>query len=73
MRRKSQRVQEELELDLRILEGLVSSEKEENALRTARRDKARADAEWMQDVVRQQLQLEKEREAELDIMYQSVM
>ena len=50
LRRRSQQVQEELELDLRILEDLAVREAADQKVRTARREKARADAEWMRQV-----------------------
>lgn len=64
MRRKSKQIQDELvcaylnqdtiivvqELDLKILEQLASQEQDEVILQTARREKAKADAEWMKQV-----------------------
>ena len=50
LRRRSRQVQEELELDLRILEDLAVREAADQKVRTARREKARADAEWMRQV-----------------------
>lgn len=67
-----------------------TQEKEEQALLTTRREKAKADAEWMRkvtsssftpgnqtgttglstQVVAEQLKLEKDRESELDLLYQ---
>ncbi|PIK46686.1 putative trichoplein keratin filament-binding protein-like isoform X2 [Apostichopus japonicus] len=40
-------------------------------LKTARKEKAKADAAWMKQVVEEQLRLEKAREAELDMLYRS--
>ena len=50
LRRRSQQVQEELELDLRILEDLAVREAAGQKVLTARKEKARADAEWMRQV-----------------------
>ncbi|XP_073257231.1 trichoplein keratin filament-binding protein-like [Porites lutea] len=69
MKRKSREIQEALELDLKILEGLAKKEDKDKALQTSRREKARADAEYMRQVVADQLKLEQQREAELDMLY----
>ncbi|XP_064392251.1 trichoplein keratin filament-binding protein-like isoform X2 [Halichondria panicea] len=69
LRRKSQQIQESLELDLAILEDLAEKEKEEQSLHTARRERARADTLWMKEMVTKQLEIEKQRELELDNMY----
>ena len=60
------------ELDLKILEDLAEKEKEEEALATARREKEQFDAIWMKKVMEEQLALEKERELQLDLIYQYV-
>ena len=39
------------ELDLKILEQLAAQEKDEVILQTSRREKAKADAEWMKQVI----------------------
>lgn len=70
MMRKSRRIQEELEQDRQLLEDMIHKEKEEITLQTARREKARADAQWMKQVIEDQLRLEKAREAELDTLFQ---
>lgn len=70
MRRRSKQIQEELELDRKILEALAEKEAEQAEVQTARREKARADASWMKKVVEDQIRVEKAREAELDILYQ---
>ncbi|XP_035691472.1 trichoplein keratin filament-binding protein-like [Branchiostoma floridae] len=69
MRRKSQQVQEALELDRKILAALTEKEQEDRRLETERRERAQADAAWMKEVVEKQMRLEKEREEELDEMY----
>ncbi|XP_038618880.1 trichoplein keratin filament-binding protein isoform X2 [Tachyglossus aculeatus] len=67
--RHSQQVQEELETDKRILQALLDKEDEEQRLVSARREQAAADVAWMKQVVEEQLQLEREREAELQTLY----
>ncbi|XP_077995697.1 trichoplein keratin filament-binding protein-like [Glandiceps talaboti] len=69
LRRRSQQVQEALELDRKILAALAEKAEEDKQIQTARREKARADATWMKQVVEEQLRLEKAREAELDMLY----
>ncbi|XP_071946544.1 trichoplein keratin filament-binding protein-like isoform X2 [Antedon mediterranea] len=69
LRRRSQQVQKALEMDKMILEALAEKEAEDKSLESARREKARADAAWMRQVVDEQIQLEKAREAELDMLY----
>lgn len=69
LRRRSHQIQEELELDLKILKSLSAKEVEQAEVQTSRREKAKADAAWMKGVVEEQLQLERAREAELDTMY----
>lgn len=70
MRRHSKQVQEELELDRKILEALAEKEEELQKVQTARREKAKADASWMKKVIEEQIRVEKAREAELDLLYQ---
>ncbi|XP_013068302.2 trichoplein keratin filament-binding protein-like [Biomphalaria glabrata] len=70
MMHKSKVIQEELEQDRRLLEDLIAKENEQLALQSARREKARADAHWMKEVIEDQLKLEKAREAELEMLYQ---
>ncbi|XP_059146310.1 trichoplein keratin filament-binding protein-like [Physella acuta] len=70
MMHKSKVIQEELEQDRKLLESLIEKENEQTALQTARKEKARADAQWMKQVIDDQLRLEKAREAELDMLYQ---
>ncbi|XP_071849373.1 trichoplein keratin filament-binding protein-like [Apostichopus japonicus] len=69
LRRRAKQVQEALEMDRKILESLSAKEEEDGQLKTARKEKARADAAWMKQVVEEQLRLEKAREAELDMLY----
>ncbi|PIK50635.1 putative trichoplein keratin filament-binding protein-like isoform X2 [Apostichopus japonicus] len=69
LRRRAKQVQEALEMDRKILESLSAKEEEDGQLKTARKEKAKADAAWMKQVVEEQLRLEKAREAELDMLY----
>ncbi|KAM5192583.1 trichoplein keratin filament-binding protein [Mantella aurantiaca] len=69
MKRRAQMVQEELEMDMKILSALTSKEDEEQRLRSARREQAAADAEWMKRVIEEQLRLERQREAEIDTLF----
>ena len=52
------------------MERIIEQQAEEVGIKTARREKAQADAEWMRNVVQQQLKLEKAREAEMSQLYQ---
>lgn len=47
---------------------LMEGEDEEKWMETARRERAVADAAWMKQVIEEQLQLEREREAEFDML-----
>uniref|UniRef100_A0A673MDF7 Trichoplein keratin filament-binding protein n=1 Tax=Sinocyclocheilus rhinocerous TaxID=307959 RepID=A0A673MDF7_9TELE len=69
LKRRAQQVQEELEADRKILAALLEGEVEEQRLEKARRERAVTDAAWMKRVIEEQLQLEREREAEFDILY----
>ncbi|KAF3695816.1 Trichoplein keratin filament-binding protein [Channa argus] len=69
LKRRAQRVQEELEADRQILAALLEGEEEDRRMETVRRERAIADAAWMKQVIEEQLQLEREREAEFDILH----
>ncbi|XP_017269193.1 trichoplein keratin filament-binding protein [Kryptolebias marmoratus] len=69
LKRRAQQVQEELEVDCKILAALLEGEEEDRRLETARRERAVADAAWMKRVIEEQLELEREREAEFDILH----
>ncbi|XP_075686775.1 trichoplein keratin filament-binding protein [Rhinoderma darwinii] len=69
MKRRAQMVQEELEMDMKILAALLSKEDQEHCLRSARKEQAAADAAWMKRVIEEQLHLERQREAELDTLF----
>ncbi|GAB1290039.1 Trichoplein keratin filament-binding protein [Apodemus speciosus] len=65
LNRRTQEIREELEADGRILQALLEKEDELQRVELARQEQARADAAWMKQVIEEQLQLEKAREAEL--------
>ncbi|XP_040897387.1 trichoplein keratin filament-binding protein [Toxotes jaculatrix] len=69
LKRRAQQVQGELEADRKILAALLEGEQEDRRLETARRERAIADAAWMKRVIEEQLELEREREAEFDILH----
>ncbi|XP_038008049.1 trichoplein keratin filament-binding protein [Motacilla alba alba] len=69
LRRRAQQVQEELETDRQILSALLEKEEEDQSRQSARRGRAVADVAWMKKVIEEQLQLEKEREAELETIF----
>ena len=70
LRQKAQEIQEALELDLKILQMIAQVQDNQKHLELEKRLKAKSDAENMIQVLNQQLRLEKEREAELDSMFQ---
>ncbi|XP_074410638.1 trichoplein keratin filament-binding protein isoform X1 [Zonotrichia albicollis] len=69
LRRRAQQVQEELEADRQILSALLEKEEEDQSWQSPRRGWAVADVAWMKKVIEEQLQLEKEREAELETIF----
>ncbi|XP_077417226.1 trichoplein keratin filament-binding protein [Vanacampus margaritifer] len=69
LRRRAQQVQEELESDHKILAALLKGEQEMLRMEGTRRERVFADAAWMNRVIEEQLQLEREREAELDLLH----
>ncbi|KAM6111979.1 trichoplein keratin filament-binding protein [Pterocles gutturalis] len=69
LKRRAQQIQEELETDRQILLALLEKEDEDQCRQSARRERAVADAAWMKQVIEEQLQLEKEREAELQTIF----
>lgn len=60
------------ETDRQILLALLEKEEEDQRRQSERRERAVADAAWMRRVIEEQLQLEKEREAELQIIFRCV-
>ncbi|KAK2837294.1 hypothetical protein Q5P01_014506 [Channa striata] len=69
LKSRAQRVQEELEADRQILTALLEGEEEDRRMETVRRERAIADAASMKQVIEEQLQLEREREAEFDMLH----
>lgn len=69
LHRRTQQIQEELEADNRILQALLQKEEENQRVHLARREQALADVVWMKQVIEEQLQLEREREAELQMLF----
>lgn len=57
------------EADKRILQALLEKEEETQRTHLARREQALADVAWMKQVIEEQLQLEREREAELQLLW----
>ncbi|XP_008583859.1 PREDICTED: trichoplein keratin filament-binding protein isoform X2 [Galeopterus variegatus] len=68
LNRRTQQIQEELEADKRILQALLEKEDENQRIYQARREQVLADAAWMKQVIEEQLQLERAREAELQVL-----
>ncbi|XP_058137521.1 trichoplein keratin filament-binding protein [Dasypus novemcinctus] len=68
LNRRTQQIQEELEADKRILQALLEKEDENQRIHLAKREQALADVAWMKQVIEEQLQLEREREAELQML-----
>ncbi|KAK0138108.1 Trichoplein keratin filament-binding protein [Merluccius polli] len=69
LKRRAQQVQEELEADRKILAVLLEGEQEDKKLESARRERAAADVAWMKRVIEEQIQLEREREAQFTLLY----
>jgi trichoplein keratin filament-binding protein len=69
LRKKAKEIQEALEFDLGILRQLSESQENQRNVESAKRHKAKADAEYMIGVLQEQLRLEKQREAELDSLF----
>ncbi|XP_006870509.1 PREDICTED: trichoplein keratin filament-binding protein [Chrysochloris asiatica] len=68
LNRRARQIQEELEADKRILQALLEKEDENQRIHLARREQALADVAWMKQVIEEQLRLEREREAELQML-----
>ncbi|XP_075875640.1 trichoplein keratin filament-binding protein isoform X1 [Nelusetta ayraudi] len=69
LKRRAQQVQEELECDRKILARLLSEGQDGRRTESERRERVIADAAWMKRVIEEQLQLEREREAEFDTLH----
>lgn len=59
----------EQEAERKMLAALLEGEGEEERRKSSRRERAVADVAWMKRVIEQQLQLEREREAEFDHLH----
>lgn len=57
------------ETDRQILSALLEKEEEDQSRQSVRQGQAVADVAWMKKVIEEQLQLEKEREAELETIF----
>ncbi|NXC32005.1 TCHP protein, partial [Campylorhamphus procurvoides] len=68
LKRRAQQIQEELEIDRQILSTLLERD-EDQLWRSVHQEQAVADVAWMKRVIEEQLQLEKEREAELETLF----
>ncbi|KAM9822105.1 trichoplein keratin filament-binding protein [Syngnathus typhle] len=69
LRRRAQQVQEELESDHKILAALLKGERGQVRRPGAQRERVFADASWMNRMIEEQLELEREREAEFDLLH----
>uniref|UniRef100_A0A8C5N639 Trichoplein keratin filament-binding protein n=1 Tax=Gouania willdenowi TaxID=441366 RepID=A0A8C5N639_GOUWI len=69
LKRRAQQVQEELEVDRKLLAAMLEGEQDDQRLETVRRKQAVADAAWMKHVIEEQLQIEREREAQFEILH----
>ncbi|NXF71164.1 TCHP protein, partial [Sclerurus mexicanus] len=69
LKRRAQQIQEELEIDRQILSALLEREDEDQLWCSVHQEQAVAGVAWMKRVIEEQLQLEKEREAELETLF----
>ena len=67
--RRSAEVESQLAADLELLEAIAQAEATEEAVKTERREAARADIEWMRGEVAHQLELERARSTAIDALY----
>eukprot|EP00045_Choanoeca_perplexa_P003189 m.29026 g.29026 ORF g.29026 m.29026 type:complete len:498 (+) comp11914_c0_seq1:64-1557(+) len=67
--RQSQQVQEELQQDLDMLQQLAEAADGDKELEAARRQRAQDDVAWMKQETQRLLQLERQREQEIDELY----
>ena len=58
------------EEDRQFLQQILEREREDQRAMSSRREKAKADAHWMKSVIEEQIRVEKQREADLDMLYQ---
>ncbi|XP_076007285.1 trichoplein keratin filament-binding protein-like [Genypterus blacodes] len=66
LKRRAQKVQEELEADRQILTALTVGEVEDQKIKSVQRARTIADAAYMKHVIEEQLQMEREREADFE-------
>ena len=59
--------------DIKYLQMLSSQQEEDNQLTAVKRKQAKDDVNWMKSVVAEQLKVEKERQIELENLYQLVL
>ncbi|NXK32708.1 TCHP protein, partial [Piprites chloris] len=69
LKRQARQIQEELETDRQILSALLERENENHLQQLGCWEQAVADVAWMKRVIEEQLQLEKQREAELETLF----
>lgn len=70
MQRRARKVREELEEDHKLLELLAVKDSELDEIQAIKKGKAIADAQWMKEVIEEQLKLEKAREAEVELLFE---
>ncbi len=70
LRKRAKEIQDALEFDLNILKQVASMQENQRTVDEGKRAQAKADADYMIRVLNEQLRLEKEREAEIDTMFQ---
>lgn len=56
-------------MDRKILAGLLAEEQDDRRMESERRERVVADAAWMKRVIEEQLYLEREREAEFELLH----
>lgn len=56
-------------MDRKILAGLLAEEQDDRRMESERRERVVADAAWMKRVIEEQLDLEREREAEFEVLH----
>jgi len=69
MLRRSQQIQEELEMDRQILENMKIEEDRRNCIENERIKRVKNDVEFMKEEVRRQMKMNRERDEEMDILY----
>jgi len=69
MLRRSQQIQEELEMDRQILENMKIEEDRRNSIENERIKRVKNDVEFMKEEVRRQMKMNRERDEEMDILY----